>query len=439
MATATAASRQSSLGQFVRVAAAAFVVVCLTGGPFVSLARWVVDEPVSRESWPYVYTFWGAALVGTSLFFVDVVTPMTARPLARSEILLASISAPVGLGLWALVSVAWSVAVDVTPGEALLVLLVGLGAVWFGYALTFRQQVLSLFVGLHALTFTSAVLALTLDSAVTPDDTWFGMFSSPDVLGAVAFAAVLVCLGAAFAVEATTVRAAVVICAAIDGVVAFKAESVTAWVAAAGAVIAIAVVVLARGFAARGSQLGSFRVGATIVASVLAVSIPWSYRLIAAISGDDSTLTARKEIWNDVLEAVEDRWIVGFGFGSTGDEENALVLGAFSSFMDVLLQLGAIGLLLVLVIVAMSVARTWWEALGGRSLAMVWWVGVVTFALFQNAAESALTTHSIFWVLLVAPAFAGLRAGASRSSPPPTPPQPIDRLALPSRVRPMGG
>ncbi len=103
---------------------------------------------------------WGAALLGAALFVLDVVTPITTKPLARSETLLVAMAAPVALAVWALLSAFWSESPARTPHEALLMSLVILTAMWFGYALTFRQQVWSLFIGLHLLTFVSLVLAL---------------------------------------------------------------------------------------------------------------------------------------------------------------------------------------------------------------------------------------------------------------------------------------
>ena len=59
-----------------------------------SLHRWVIDEPLALETWPYVYSMWGAALLGAALFVLDVVAPITAKPLARSESLLVAMAPP---------------------------------------------------------------------------------------------------------------------------------------------------------------------------------------------------------------------------------------------------------------------------------------------------------------------------------------------------------
>ena len=64
--------------------------------------------------------------------------------------LLVAIAAPLALALWALMSAFWTKSPGLTPSQAVLMTLVVLTAVWFGDALTFRQQVMSLFIGLQA-------------------------------------------------------------------------------------------------------------------------------------------------------------------------------------------------------------------------------------------------------------------------------------------------
>ena len=102
---------------------------------------------------------------------LDVVAPMTAAPIARSEALLVAMAAPVALAVWALLSAFWSDSPARTPQQAMLMSLVILTAMWFGYALTFRQQVWSLFIGLHVLSLGSFVVAVLLESArIGPDE-----------------------------------------------------------------------------------------------------------------------------------------------------------------------------------------------------------------------------------------------------------------------------
>ncbi len=120
-----------------------------------------------------------------------------------------------------------------------------------------------------------------------------------------------------------------------------------------------------------------------------------------------------------MIDSVEDRWLVGFGWFSFWDDpSNRAELfertgqqfdSAHSSFVETLLFVGGVGVVLLLVVVVFGFGRTWWEALGGTSWAMAWWAAVGMFAFIENVAESRIAFHSIFWLLLVAPGFAATR------------------------------
>lgn len=424
MASTAPVNLPGPVASTVRITTAVFVVVCLSTGPMVSLTRWVTDEPLALETWPYVYTIWGAALIGAGFFVLDVVAAVVARPLVRSEALLVAMAAPLALAAWALLSAGWTVSPARTPQQALLMTLVILTAMWFGYALTFRQQVWSLFIALHAMTVTSMVLALLLDSARFPnDDSWIGLFANPNTLSPVATLGLVAAIGAMLLTDQTWLRAVIGVCAVIDVVVALQASSATGWLALCGAVGAFALLLFGRSLITRGLPVARIRlVGAAIVTAVC-VSIPWTLAAVTDAFGKDSTLTGRRDIWDFVFNRVEDRWLVGFGWYSFWDDPaNRAELfertgrqldSAHSTFIETLLYLGAIGLLLLAAVVVFGVGRTWWEALGGTSWAMAWWAAVGMFAFIENVTESMIAYHSIFWVLLVAPGFAALRAAAT--------------------------
>jgi exopolysaccharide production protein ExoQ len=418
--TPTPATRAGSPIGYFRLAAAVFIVVCLSSAPFVSLNRWVTDDPLALETWPYVYSMWGAALLGAGLFVLDVVAPITTRPLRRSESLLVAMAAPVALAVWALMSSWWTVSPARTPHEAVLMSMVLLTAMWFGYALTFRQQVWSLFIGLHGLTLSSFVLAAALDSArFSRDDSWIGLFNSPNTLSPIATLGIVAAIGAWLLTDQMWVRVAIGVCAGFDVVVALEASSATGWLALCGAVSAFALLLLGRGLVTRGVPVKQVRTAGAVVVGLAVVSIPWSIGLAADVFGKDNTLTGRRDIWDFVVDSVEDRWLVGFGWYSFWDDpDNRAELfertgrqldSAHSSFMETLLFLGGVGVVLLLVVVLFGFGRTLWEALGGTSWAMSWWAAVGMFAFIENVSESRIAYHSIFWLLLVAPGLAATR------------------------------
>ena len=171
----------------------------------------------------------------------------------------------------------------------------------------------------------------------------------------------------------------------------------------------------------------------TVLVVAAVVSIPWWVEAVPRLLSETSTLNGRTLIWDYVRDSVSDRWLHGFGWSSFWDDpanrapfleriarerpewsdDLAGLNTAHSTFMDTLLFLGAIGLILVLLVVALSLGTTWWEALGSTSASMGWWAALGTFALVENAIESMIAVNPLFWLLLVAPGFAALRHAQS--------------------------
>lgn len=407
-----------------RITIGVLIVACLSGGPFVGLSRWVTDAGFSFNQWPFVYTVWAAAVLGAGMFVLDVVAPIRARGVKQSEMLLVAIATPVAFALWALMSAFWTKSPGLTPGQALLMTLVVLTAIWFGDALTFRQQVMSLFIGLHAMTVLSLIISMSLESArLGANDEWIGIFANPDLLSPVAGLGLLAAIGAALLTTEMWQRIGIGVLVVADIVVAVMAGSTSGWLSIGASMLAFALVLLVRGTAARGQGNGSngARVGYVCIVAAALLAVPIGIMAFGDSFGDDSTLAARSRIWDAVFDAVEDRWIVGFGFQSVGDIASDVgfstaIGGAHSTFVETLLSLGAIGLILLLAVVVFNVGRVWWQALGGQSWAMGWWAAVSTFALMENVTESMLNYHSIFWVLLVSPGFAAIRYSVSMAN-----------------------
>jgi O-antigen ligase len=407
-----------------RISIGVLIVGCLSGGPFVGLSRWVAEDPLSFDNWPFVYTVWAAAVLGAGMFVLDVVAPIAARGARQSEMLLVAIATPLAFALWTLGSAVWTKSPGLTPGQALLMALVVLTAIWFGDSLTFRQQVMSLFIGLHAMTVLSLVISVALESArLGENDEWIGIFASPDLLSPVAGLGLVAAIGAALLTTEMWQRVGIAALVVVDLVVAVMSGSSTGWLSIGAAMLAFALVLLVRGRTARGGGAASngARVAYIAVVTAALLALPIGIMAFGDSLSDDSPLAARSRVWDAAFDAVEDRWIVGFGFQSVGDISadvgfSTSIGGAHSTFVETLLSLGAIGLILLLAVVVFNVGRVWWQALGGQSWAMGWWAAVSTFALVENVTESMLNSHSIFWVLLVSPGFAAIRYSVSMAN-----------------------
>jgi O-antigen ligase len=375
--------------------------------------------PLATDTWPYRLSYWGAATLGAVLLLVDVVWPAVSGRLDRARLPWIGIAAAAAFVAWTLLSMLWTDSPQRTREHAVLMALVMAGAIWFGLALTFRQQVLALFVGFQSLTLVSVGAALALRSArFDLDDSWMGVFGNPNTLSPVAGLAIVATLGLLAFWRNESAATVVAVLVVVDLLAVWKADSSTGWIALFSAAVASGAVVLVGRLLAGGTPARPLRTAAIAVVALTIVTIPWSIRLVAELFGKDRTLTGRTDIWDYVLDRSANHLFAGYGFMSFWDTEaNRLELGerrrfttipdtAHSTFFETLLFLGLVGLALLLAVVAVSLGRTWWSALTVPGWATGWWVAVTTFVLLENVTESMITYHSVFWVLLVAPAFA---------------------------------
>lgn len=159
------------------------------------------------------------------------------------------------------------------------------------------------------------------------------------------------------------------------------------------------------------------------VGVVVAIGVASAARapLIAAL-GAENDLETRTRVWTRVLDVADIRPVQGFGFFGAWDPDAipfALVnladgtvnASALNAYLDVLLQLGWVGLLLFLALGGLALARGWLVAGERRSVVHAWapltLVALLTVSLFES-----FTLTGPGWLLL---ALCAVRAGQSRS------------------------
>lgn len=135
------------------------------------------------------------------------------------------------------------------------------------------------------------------------------------------------------------------------------------------------------------------------------------FATVLELLGKDPTLTGRTEIWAGVLAALRGNFALGGGFGAgwdiVGDRLYALtaisVGHAHNGYLDLMTDLGALGLGLVLALMLWLLIAGLRAVLSGAEpmLGLLAFV-VAAFALVGNWAASFLLLHnSVYWVLPV--------------------------------------
>ena len=116
------------------------------------------------------------------------------QPLVRG------LAIPTILLVWAVASAWWTTSPSLTPKQVVLAGFVVVSAAWFGFALSFPQQVGAVLLAMQALTIGSLVAVIVAPSArfsaYIGDRSWIGLFGNPNLLGPVATAALLGVVGA---------------------------------------------------------------------------------------------------------------------------------------------------------------------------------------------------------------------------------------------------
>lgn len=194
--------------------------------------------------------------------------------------------------------------------------------------------------------------------------------------------------------------------------------------------------------------------GAAVVAGlgavILAVPNGISFEDVTDVSGRDTTLTGRTEIWEESLRAARERPLTGYGFGAFwgqgggGVESGAAarirarlavpVANAHSGVLDVILDTGIPGAVLALLVLAAAARRGLHDVRTGGVDGALLRAAVVGLLLATSATESGLLQeNTLLTVLLVV-------AAAAKSAPKPSPAeQPARDDAEPSDdpVRPL--
>ena len=112
--------------------------------------------------------------------------------------------------------------------------------------------------------------------------------------------------------------------------------------------------------------------------------------------GRDETLTGRTDVWAELLPVAMRNPVLGAGFGgfwTSSTRELYRISEGHSGYLDVLLDLGFIGLLLVSLFLLSSCRRAQRELDRDFDWALLW-IGYLVMAVVHNMAESSLNTFT---------------------------------------------
>ncbi|MBW3575161.1 MAG: O-antigen ligase family protein [Actinobacteria bacterium] len=146
-------------------------------------------------------------------------------------------------------------------------------------------------------------------------------------------------------------------------------------------------------------------------------------RDVAQLIGRDATFTGRTAVWAAAGDSIADRAVLGHGFAGfwVAGYPPAMRVAAVAhfpgisqghnGFIDILLQLGLLGLAAIGASIVLSGRRLWHRLRndGDRTAAAMG--AVLVFVLFTNLTESSFQQHSFFMMVLVAVSASAARPG----------------------------
>ena len=245
-----------------------------------------------------------------------------------------------------------------------------------------------------------------------------GIFGTRNLLGFVAVMALVTFL-IEYRTQSVRVGASVV-SVVLAGALGFFSDSPTVLVLAVGVGAAVAALAWVRHTRAERRGAVQWFLGGVVIVGLVIGYV--ARHPIVAFLGAGTDFSTRVTLWNTMVDYVRFAPIEGQGwYGPWDDTEwpfNALnyVLNAdhasgLNAYLDVLLQLGWVGLLIFLALCSTALVRSWLDASERRSVVYAWTPLMLVTLLIDSMFES-FTLSGLGWLMLV---LCAVRAGQSRS------------------------
>jgi O-antigen ligase len=175
----------------------------------------------------------------------------------------------------------------------------------------------------------------------------------------------------------------------------------------------------------RSATLPLLVAAAVLLGAGVAVAVLSNATDIIVRLGKDLTLTGRTEVWADVWTLIQERMWLGYGYNAFWlglDGPSAYIWArhgwrpnhAHNGFLDLWLELGLIGVALVVTHVVVNGARAWRFAMRDRSPGALWPLTLILLLLLFSINYSVLVSQSVFFWALYLGAVLGVRVEQRR-------------------------
>ena len=195
--------------------------------------------------------------------------------------------------------------------------------------------------------------------------------------------------------------------------------------------VAVAFVVLQRAQTVGGAAAGTLLVSICLLfLTFLLLGVTFADDLMVLL-GRDATLSGRTLLWNQLIELIEQRPLLGYGYGAIWRtsapyvQTLSTVIGwtpehAHNGYLDLLLALGMSGIGVLAVLLLKAIAPLSALLRVGDAPAVYFSVSVLTFSLVYSLAESQILAEgrllSVLFIVTLAALSRPHAAGAARNA-----------------------
>ncbi|HLJ80681.1 MAG TPA: O-antigen ligase family protein [Ktedonobacterales bacterium] len=318
---------------------------------------------------------------------------------------------PALLAALAVASSLWSIDPLLTIRRSLPFALAGLFGLWFAarFSVARQMRILRLTgVALALATIALVILAPSLALDHTPGHAadWQGVFTQKNACGRIMVLATAVIL---FGARLTPRR---ILCLGLFLFVLVMSGSRAAWGIEAALLLLWIAVLAARRSSARVRLLIAVA-APLLVAAAAGLALRFSWQLMHLLDREP-TLSGRTAIWTQVVHAIAQRPLLGYGYdafwrGMQGPSlqidtaVHFMVEHAHNGFLEIALELGLAGLALFLLSWLLAWRRLWplWHA-GDLARVAFPLALLVLIALYDLEENTLLIYNGLFWPLYVA-------------------------------------
>jgi O-antigen ligase len=317
--------------------------------------------------------------------------------------------------VFAIISIMWSEHPDITLRKSVALFLTTIIGIYIGMRLDSEEQLKLIAFTLSIVAILSLLVVILFpDLGIQPTrlHEWRGIYHQKGplgrfmALGAIALL-ILMISGKKFSVIKSVMFVTLLF-------LMFKAGSITAIVSFG--VIAGSIIILRYYWKRwRLDLIASLTIFTFVVIAIIGLIVISQADVVTSLVGKNTTLSGRTSLWSDILELSKDRFLLGYGYngfwlGWNGPSASIWLTNlwepthAHNGFLDVLLDLGIIGLSLLLLHLFLNIIRSFrYIKLGAGDYTYLWPVLYLQYILINSLTQSVLLTqNSIFWIIYVA-------------------------------------